>query len=360
MIKSLDSVLRLITASALISLAVSSASADDKKLTVTSFGGAYGEAQKEHMIDSYAKQYNKAVSFETYSGGVAELKAQVESGNVMWDVIDMEGIDLERACAEGLLEEFPFDSLPAGEDGTPAKKDFIPVALENDCGVGLMVWSVVYAFNTEQAMFANNQPTTIADLFDTQKYPGKRAFRKRPQVNLEWALMADGVAPKDVYEVLATGEGQQRAFNKLNSIKDDIVWFDSWSQAPQLLNDGGAVMVQAPNGRFYNAIKAEGKPFKMVWQGTLYDLAAWAVVRGSPNKKQAEEFIRFATGSRPLAGMADIAYGPTRHSSYPFVEKEVIDHLPSTHMDSGVKVSSEFWADYGESLGEKFNEWSLQ
>src|SRR5690606_39362013 len=95
----------------------------------------------------------------------------------------------------------------------------------------------------------DTRPASIQDFFDTKKIPGKRAMRKRPQVNMEWALLADGVPPAQVYDVLATPEGQQRAFDKLDSIRKDLVWFDSWSQAPQLLNDGGAVLVQSANGR---------------------------------------------------------------------------------------------------------------
>ncbi len=343
---------------ALLLAAAFTTSVAAEQFTAVSFGGSYGEAQQKYMLDPYMAKTGNKILFENYSGGVAELKAQVESGNVLWDVIDMEVIDLERACSEGLLEPFPMDTLPDGDDGTPAAKDFAGEALANECAVGNIVWTVLYAYNKDT--IKGGTPMTIKDLFDTKKFPGKRALRKRPQVNMEWALLADGVPKEDVYKVLETEEGQQRALDKLATIKDDIVWFDSWSQAPQLLNDGGAVMVQAANGRIFSAIKAEGKPFDMVWDGNLYDLDVWAVVKGTKHKEAAQDFIRFATGSKPLSGMPEIAYGPTRTSSYKYVDKSVIPMLPSSHLDEGLKASSVFWADYGESLGEKFNEWLLK
>ena len=119
-------------------------------------------------------------------------------------------------------------------------------------------------------------------------------------------------------------------------------------------------MVQVANGRIFSAIREEGKPFEMVWDGHLFDLDVWAIVKGTKHKKLAEEFIRFSTSSKALAGMAKVAYGPTRQSSYEYVDKEVIPMLPSAHLDEGLKASGEFWADYGESLGEKFNEWLLK
>ncbi|MCW3782361.1 ABC transporter substrate-binding protein [Defluviimonas salinarum] len=333
------------------------AQAQAESMTVVSFGGAYGAAQKEHMIDPFVAETGNEILFEDYSGGIAEIKAQVEAGNVQWDVVDIETIDLERACSEGLLEVIPQDILPAGDDGVAAAEDFVPEAIASECGVGVIVWSIIFAYN---GAAEGDKPATIADFFDTEKFPGKRALRKRPQVNLEWALIADGVAPADVYSVLATEEGQARAFAKLDTIKNDIVWFDSWSQAPQLLNDGGASMVQSANGRIFSAIKEDGKPFEIVWDSHVYDLDVWAVVAGSEKKDTAFEFISYATGSKPLAGMADVAYGPTRKSSTPYVDASVNEDLPTAHLDQGLKADGIFWADFGETLGERFNEWMLK
>jgi putative spermidine/putrescine transport system substrate-binding protein len=348
---------RLIAAAA-ASVIAGASMAPAQPLNIVSFGGSYGAAQKKHMIDPFVEATGTDVVFSDYSGGVAEMKAQTESGNIQWDVVDIEVIDLERACSEGMLEILPRDILPPGDDGTPATDDFIPEALDSECGVGNIVWTIIYAFNNETV--GDAKPTTIADLFDTEAFPGKRALRKRPQVNMEWALIADGVPKDEVYEVLATEEGQARAFAKLDTIKDEVVWFDSWSQAPQLLNDGGAVFVQSANGRIFAAIQDEGKPFEMVWDAHLYDLDVWSILKGSPNKEKGLEFIAFATRSVPLSGMIDVAYGPTRKSSMPLIDPAIIPNLPTSHLDEGLKADGIFWADYGESLGEKFNEWLLR
>lgn len=328
-----------------------------EQFTAVSFGGAYGAAQQKHMLDPFMEKTGHKILFENYSGGIAELKAQVESGNILWDVVDVEVIDLERACSEGLLEIFPQDTLPPGDDGVAAKDDFIPQALANECGVGNIIWTILYAYNQDTIKGGN--PNSIDDFFNTSKFPGKRALRKRPQVNLEWALIADGVPKDEVYDLLSTDEGQARAFAKLDTIKNDLVWFDSWSQVPQLLNDGGAIMAQSANGRIFDAIQKDNKPFEMVWDAHVYDLDVWAIVRGSKKKEVAEEFIRFATGSKPESGMQDVAYGPTRKSAYAYMDDAILPKLPSAHLDEGLKASGEFWADYGESLGEKFNEWLL-
>jgi len=345
----------LLTGVAVAAALSASAMADD--LTVVSFGGAYGAAQKESMIDPYVAEKGTNILFEDYSGGVAEMTAQVEAGNIQWDVVDIEAVDLERACSEGLLEVIPRDILPPGDDGTPAAEDFFPASLSNECGVGIMFWALIYAYNTETIQ--GGTPTTVMDFFDTEKFPGKRALRKRPQGALEWALIADGVPANEVYDVLSTDEGQDRAFAKLSTIKDDLVFYDSWSQAPQLLNDGGAVMVQVANGRIFSAIKEEQRPFVMVWDNNLYDQDVWSILKGTPRLEQALDFVAFATGTKAVAGMQAVAYGPSRKSAMALIEPSIVNDLPTAHIDKGTQIDGLFWADYGETLGEKFNQWLL-
>src|SRR5690606_14715205 len=157
-----------------------------------------GEAQKKHVIEPYQKDTGARVLVEDYTGGVAEIQAQVESGRSQWGVVVFEVIDLDRACSDGPREETPRVSLTPGVAGTPAEQDFIPEALASECAIGNIVWSVVFAYN--ERTIGGAKPASIEDFFDTQKIPGKRALRKRPQVNMEWALLADGVAPEEVYE----------------------------------------------------------------------------------------------------------------------------------------------------------------
>ncbi|MDC0933715.1 ABC transporter substrate-binding protein [Arcobacteraceae bacterium] len=330
------------------SLTVASLFAADS-LTVISFGGDYGAAQKKHMIDPFVKATGTKVFFDDYKGGTAEIKAQVETGSVNWDVLDIEYVDLEKACSENLLEKINPSFLPKGDNGVSAVNDFEPIAL-NECAIGNIFWATAFAYNDKY--IGSVKPTKLTDLFDIKKFPGKRALRKRAQINLEWALIADGVDAKKVYDVLETDAGLKRAFKKLDTIKDSVIWFDSWSQAPQLLNDGSAIMAQAANGRVTE--------FNVVWDGQAFDLDGWAIVKGSKNLEKAKEFIAFATGTKPLAGMKDVNYGPTRKSSSDLLTKEEQNKLPTAHLDEGFKVNGEFWADFGTELNEKFNAWLLK
>jgi putative spermidine/putrescine transport system substrate-binding protein len=352
----------LLVTTALVALAAASASA--QTLTVMSWGGAYGESQVEAYNKPFAATRGITVNMVDADNPATPIKAMVEAGNVSVDVADVELSDAVRLCDEGLLEPIDHSMLPPGADGTPATEDFIPGAL-SDCAVANIVWSTVYAYDTTKFP-ADAAPTTIADFFDLERFPGKRGLRKSAKANLELALMADGVPAAEVYEVLATPEGVDRAFAKLDTIKGSVVWWEAGAQPPQLLADGEVLMTTAYNGRIFAAAIGEGKPFQIVWDGQIMDLDLFVVPKGAPNKELAMEYIAFATDSQRLADQAKwISYGPARKSSAALVGlykdgvTEMGPHMPTApqNLTNAVLNDFEFWADRGVELEERFAAW---
>jgi putative spermidine/putrescine transport system substrate-binding protein len=338
-------------------------SAQDKSLTVVSWGGAYTVSQVEAYHKPFIAKTGIQIKSEDYNGGIAQIKAQVKSGKVTWDIVDVELADAIRACDEGLLETIDATKLPPGKDGTPATEDFIKGTL-HDCAVANIIWSTIYAYDSSK--ITGDKPTTMADFFDLKKFPGKRGLRKNPKVNLEFALIADGVAAADVYTVLATPEGVDRAFKKLDTIKSEVVWWEAGAQPPQLLADGQVAMTTAYNGRIFNAVAKENKPFVIVWDGQGWDLDLWVIPKGAPNKQAALDFLAFSTETEQLANQAKyIAYAPARKSSVGLVGKyqdgkiDMGPQMPTSpeNFKNAFQTSFEFWADRQDELTKRFNAW---
>lgn len=336
-------------------------SAQAESITVVSWGGAYTKSQVEAYHKPWMAETGKKIISEDYNGGLAEIKSQVEAGKVTWDLVDVELSDAIRGCDEGLLEPIDHSILRPGADGTPATEDFIDGAL-HECAVANIVWSTVFAYDKSKTPNVNG----LKDFYDLQKFPGKRGLRKSPKANLEMALIADGVPNDKVYEVLSTDAGVDRAFAKLDTIKKDVVWWEAGAQPPQLLADGEVVMTTAYNGRIFNAMAAEGKPFAIDWDGQQMNFDLWVMPKGAPNKKDALEFLAFASDTQRLADQAKwISYGPARKSSGSLVGKyqdgkiDMGPQMPTAaaNMKTALVENFEFWADHQDELNERFNAW---
>ena len=344
-----------------IGVLAAGAAGADGKMTMVSWGGAYGRATQKALLDPFAETVRFGVVMEDYNGGLAEIRAQVETGNVHWDVVDLEAPDAVRGCDEGLLEILPLEEI--FPDAAAAEQDFLSGTL-SECGVGLIVYSTIYAYRSD--VFASEQPSTMADFFDLGKFPGRRGMRRSPYANMEFALVADGVPVDEVYDVLSTSAGVDRAFRKLDSIKDRVVWWEAGAQPPQLLADGEVVMSTAYNGRIFNAQVAENQPFEIVWDGQVLDHAQLGIPAGAPNLEAALEFLAYAARPEGMAAMTRyISYSPVRRSALELVTTheetgiEMEPHMPVTpeRLKRSVFNDWAWWADYGEDINDRFGAW---
>ena len=319
-----------------------------QQLTVVNFGGANANAQKKAFYEPYEKTGTKIVATE-YNGEQAKIKVMVDTKNVTWDVVEVESPDAARGCDEGLFEKLDYSKI--GNKG-----DFIPAAV-TDCGVGIFVWSTVMAYNGDKLKVG---PKTWADFWDVKKFPGKRGLRKGARYNLEFALMADGVKPGDVYKTLATKEGAERAFKKLGELKSSIQWWEAGAQPPQFLVAGDVVMTTVFNGRI-DAANREGKNLVIGWTGGIYDLDYWVIPKGDANKDAALKFIAFASTPAAQAEYAkNIAYGPTNTKALAKLDAKTLANLPTSPANAkeALQFNLKFWADQGEELEKRFASWA--
>ena len=340
----------LIACASLAACLVALPSFAQQQLTVVNFGGANANAQKKAFYEPYEKQGTKIVAVE-YNGEQAKVKAMVETKKVTWDVVEVESPDAARGCDEGLYEKLDYSKIVP-------KADLLPAAV-NECAVGIFVWSTVMAYNGDKL---KTPPTSWADFWDTKKIPGKRGMRKGARYNLEFALLADGVKPADVYKVLATKDGADRAFKKLTELKPHIQWWEAGAQAPQFLVAGDVALTTVFNGRI-DAANREGRNLKIYWPGGIYDLDYWAIPKGTPNKDAAVKFIAFTLQPQQQAAYAqNIAYGPANTKALATLDKKVLDDLPTsaTNAKEAIQFSVGFWADQGEALEKRFAAWATQ
>ncbi|PWE30535.1 spermidine/putrescine ABC transporter substrate-binding protein [Maritimibacter sp. 55A14] len=337
-------------------------------MTLVSWGGAYQASQRNAYAEPYKEMHPglEVVWDESSNEAVAKLRAMNEAGNVTWDLVDVVASDAMRLCDEGLAMEYDPDELLApAPDGTPASEDFGDLIV-SDCFIPQIVYSTTFGYRTD--MVGDTPPDDICDVFDLEAYPGKRSLEKRPINNMEWALLCSGVAKEDIYDVLETEEGQNQAFAKLDTIKDQVIWWSAGADTPQLLADGEVVMGSTYNGRLFSVIEEQDQPVAMLWDAQVFDLDGWIIPAGLPADRLArvKDFVKFATDTQRLADQAAyISYGPARQSSAPLVGEhaelgiDMAPHMPTDpdNAQNTFLYNYEWWADYRDDLDAKFQAW---
>ncbi|MFW5969797.1 MAG: extracellular solute-binding protein [Halofilum sp. (in: g-proteobacteria)] len=336
---------------------------DPEPLDVATWGGVYEASQRKAYFDPFAAETGIPIETASYAGGVEGLREQVGRDNPDWDVIDMTMADHRQACDEGLLEPLDRTTLAAAPDGTPPERDFIEGSF-TPCGVAHNVFSVVYAF--DKRAFPGAQPYRIEHLFDPERFPGKRAFHRRPDALLEWALSSYGVPAEDLYSLLSTDRGMRLAFERLDRIRDDIVWWSDPAEAVELLLDSDTSFAMGYNGRFFDAAVVRDEPIEIVWDAQVYELEVWGIPRGAARSDLSRRFIRFATRTESLVEQTrHIAYGPTRVSANRRVGEHATagvlmrPHMPTNplHMDRAIEKDVAWYARTRDRLDERFDAW---
>lgn len=320
------------------------------RLTTTSFGGSYQEAQRKAFFEPFAKDTGVKVLEDSWSGEMAKLRAMVQSGNVTWDVLAISDGQLPLACDEGLVERLD----PANFGG---KKNFLK-GWVSPCGIGAAIASVVIGYDASK--FSGDEPSRLEDFWDVKRFPGPRAMKKWPKHNLEFALLADGVPPEKLYDVLGTDEGVKRAFRKLDEIKPFIkVWFTSWAQPGQLLADGEVVMSVGTNGRLAAAAKSAPQ-IKFTWDRQGYSGDMWSIVSGAKNRANAIKFIQYVSKPENAARLPNyILYVPPVVKALEEMPPKLAAQMPTApqNLKTAWVVNSRFWGDHLDDYEVRFQAW---
>jgi len=264
-------------------------------------------------------------------------------------VVMVEAPELVRGCEDGTFARLDWKVIDRAK--------FVPGGAI-DCGAGAVGWGVALFY--DQKRIAHG-PASYAELWDTAKFPGKRSFRFTPKTTLEIALMADGVAFGDVYKVLATKAGQDRAFAALDRIKDDIIWWRSGAQPLQFVASGEVAYAVGFVGRTARAAQ-DGAAYPLLWDTLLYSFDYWAVVKGSPNTAEAMKMIQYMTEPKPLLALAqDWAVSPaTKAVADDPAVRARNPGMVANHAEDGLSISTEFWVEHGDDLEKRFNAWAAR
>lgn len=318
----------------------------NKQLVIADGGGPYGPSFRAAYYDPFEKETGiKVINVARDAEPVAQFKAMVEGKSYVWDACMM-----GETARAGIGSQNYLEPLKISESEVPG---LIPGALLENW-LAIDVYATVFAHRTGGGRAI---PQSAADFFDVAKFKGRRAMYKAPVGTLEQALLADGVAPKDLYPL-----DVDRAFRSLDRIKKAVgVWWTTGAQSAQLIQSGEAESIQIWNGRAQAVIDGGG-PVKIQWQDGMYQLEGFGIPKGSPKADIAREFVKFCADPKRQAVMAQtLTYGPTNTQAFEHIsaERAAILTTAPDNFSRMVHTNEAWWEKNRASTYDRFNAWLL-
>lgn len=340
---------RLLTASIIAgSMGLAAPAFADGEVVFASWGGSFQDALRSAMLDPAAKALNVTVKEDT-TNGIQDVRAQITAGAVAWDVTEQDLPSCETLSREGSLE--PIDYSIVDTTG-------IPEELIHENYIGFINFTKVIAYRKDA--FGDNGPSNWAEFWDLENFPGKRGMHGKVNYNLEAALMADGVAKGDVYDVLATDEGKARAWAKLGEIAPEVtVWYRGGSQSAQLLRDGEVDVIHMGHNRVESVI-GSGIEVAYAFDGGTMDVDCLLVPKGAPNKDNAMHLINELLSAEAQARLAvTMPLGPVNTGAFDtgIISEEMatkVNTHPSNY-DKQLLVDPAFYIGQLGELTEEFD-----
>jgi putative spermidine/putrescine transport system substrate-binding protein len=264
-----------------------------RQVVVAGFGGETYDLRDREEFTPYAKLSGARVVQAAWDYG--KFVSMAKSANPAWDMIDFDGYSIAAL-------------------------------------IGSYAYSVVMGWSTK----LSSTPTSWADFFNTKKFPGKRAFPKSIYAGTaEIALLADGVAKDKIYPL-----DLDRAFAKLDTIKDDLLFYDSYAQGQQYMSQGSASMIATANSRMIQ-LKNDGQPVDWTYQdAVLYPWGGFAMPQHAPHADAANALIDYLSTPEAQALVAKKLYlGPTVSAAFDSLTKQELALQPSAPANVAKQLS---------------------
>ena len=298
------------------------ASAKADRVVFADFGGTTRRVREEIFFAPFTER--TGVKVVSADADLARFKFMAERGRSQWDAADVNGGEVALMATQSLLTP-----LPSGI----ARSDFVPAEWQDYATAGFANCFCI-GYNTEQNSGA---PSSWKDFFDLAKFPGRRGLPRTyfgPAV-VEAALLADGVELKDLYPL-----DYKRAFQKLDSIRDSVLFYQDHASGQQALHQGSVRMSILVSGRV-DQLKQSGSPVDIAWeQAFVYPWSGAAVPKGAPNGDAIFELLDSMMKPEVQAEFAKrTGYGPALSAAFDHLDADTRKRLPNAPEHAGQVIN---------------------
>lgn len=309
-------------------------------VVVADYGGPTHDARASAFFEPFTTDTGVEVTSADYTDAIANAQLDGEAGD--YDLIQTSTDTLLKY--KDNLEELPAD-VP--------RLDNIPEDIQ-DYAVGAFTIGITQGWLTDT--FSNGGPQNWADFFDTEKFPGKRAWPGSAgsyDASFEIALLADGVAPADLYPI-----DFDRAVKKLNELKPDMVFYSSYPEVQQLLSSGTASIAVSVTGQF-TALQKAGLDVTVQWNQAFLSPNFFVIPKTAKNKDNAYALATaMANPDEEKSFTTTTNYGPGLKATFDLLDADTVANLPNApeHTDA-ISFDEQYRSDNLDTYVSTYTDW---
>lgn len=321
---------------------------EGQQVVLYTFGGTQLETTRELVIKPFEQETGAKVIVD--DSCCQRLPAAMEANQFIGDVV----IGLDRGGmlsrdAQGMFVHDARLEKIARDRGSPAPYPSPSM---------LILHSYSYVISAKDTNVP--LPKTWAEFWDVTKFPGARGLiRVSPLVQLEAALLADGVAPDKLYPLDAA-----RALRKMTELRNSTKVIINASGADMInnLGTGETTYAIAYSNRAFLA-KRDGIKINFSYNNGFLVGNGGAILKGAKNVDGAVALLEYHFRPEVLARFAErTGMAPAYPASAALIGAEYRSMMPTAPENIGKQhvVNDEFWQKNFKELGQKWVEWMAQ
>jgi putative spermidine/putrescine transport system substrate-binding protein len=301
----------------------------------------------ESFMPAFEEESGLKTAVDNFCCGTEKLKQQQDADDVTWSATNWATTaEFLEAKENGQLEKLD----PAVVDTSKLQP-----GTYDEYGYGVWKTATVVAW-LPGAFPAGQEPTKFEDLFDTEKFPGKRCLYKYQEFGgtLEGALLSEGVAPDELYPL-----DLDKAFNKLDEMSDDIVWWTTGAQAAQFLLNGQCKMAAMWNGVAQDTA-AQGNEIEIAWPQSIIFLGYNSVPKESPNPEAAQKFLGMIIDNTEAQEKFYETTAYTVPLKNPSIPKSVQKWAPEgQNVAESITEDGQYYFEHSEEIAKEFEDFLI-
>lgn len=317
---------------------------DSKKVLVRSTGGVTTEMWKKYCWDPFTKE--TGIKVVPVAADAAKVRAAVKAGQATPDVLDLTEVATLQLEADKALRKIDYSKLE--------RTDLSTLEFQKPYYLADYVYSTCIGYSKEK--FGSAPPKTWADVWDTKKFSGGRTLQglDSGDVNLEFALLADGVAMKDLYPL-----DIDRAFKSLKKLAPSVrKYWTTGAETVQLFGGGDVVLGSAWNTRLEELIRG-GKPVAIQWNGSQRINQGFSIPVGAQNVENAYKLIDFSIQPKVQADVAThLNVGPGNRKAYEHISDKDTTSLPNSpaHVKESYVFDAAWWVKNFDEVSRRWTQ----